>query len=200
MNTSLMDKIEEAFKKIDSLSENERSVEINEQEITLGIVSGAEEELIQAAIVERASALGKSVILKSVKVETLAYAIKSINGQRIDKIDFFKTADPNTGEQINVERTIFLRNKLENWAPFLLNYLFNQYAVLIDESSKTLNPKFEIEGLKSVEEALQAEIVGQEEVLKEATAESSEEKSSSKMVFREIPDAAGGGVIDQAGR
>lgn len=199
MSSTLMKKLDVAFQKIDELSENEREVEINGQKIVLGIISGAEEEMIQAHIEERSKEMGRSLILRDVKLETTSYAIKAINDERIDKVDFFSVKDPATEKEAKIEKHIFLRNKLRDWAPFLVNYLFNQYAALIDDSSQTLLPKFEIEGLKSIEDLLRAEIEEQKETLKEVE-ESTEETPKPETVFREIPNPEAGGTLDQAGR
>ena len=124
MPSSLMAKLDAAFQEIDKLSENEREVEINGQKIVLALLTGEEEDNAQAFIVGRVERFGKGLYLRDAKIETIAYSIKAISDQRIDKIDFFEVLD-GEGNMQKVEKHIFLRNKLRGWPPIIVNYLFN---------------------------------------------------------------------------
>jgi len=198
MTSSLMAKIDVAFQKIDELSDNERDVEINGQKIVLGILTGGEEDNVQAFIVERAEKFGKGLYLRDIKIETIAYSIKQINDERIDKVDFFTVQ--NTEDKIEkVEKHIFLREKLRIWPPLIVNYLFNQYVVLSDETSKTFNPAFEVEG---IDDLLQEEVKEGEALLKEAEelAEGKEKsKDKEETTFRKVDIEGTEGVLDQTG-
>lgn len=197
MTTELSQKIESAFQKIEELIQNERDVEINGQKMVLGIVSGAEEDKIQGFLSAKTiEEEDKLAIVRIMKIESLVYAIKSIDDTRLDKLDFFSVIDPKTSEEQLIEKPIFLRDKLMSWPSFIVNYLFNQYVLLVEESSSTFNPEFKVEGL---DELLKMEVEEQEEALK-AAEEREEDKPEKKMEFREIPDPEAGGVMDQTGR
>jgi len=200
-----MQKLETAFQKIDALSANEKEVSINDQKIILGVVDGADEERIQAYVMNFAN-LKKLVVekeakipmfLRDMKVETVVYAIKAINGERLDKVDFFSVSDPKGGPDIKIERQIFLRRKLKEWPPFIYNYLFNQYISLVNDTTKVMEPKFEFEGL---EDLVQEEIKTNQEAFENITnlAKESEVPSKKEPVFRKI-ETPEGGVLDQTG-
>jgi len=190
MSSSLFQKIETAFQKINELSKSEKEVEINGQKIVLGIPTGEEDNLIQIYVNQRAEEHGKTTILRDIKVETVAFAIKAINKERIDDVDFFTTIGPDKKE-VKVEKHIFLRDTVSSWPGFIVNYLFNQYVALTDESSESLKPEFKIEG---VNDLLKAELSEQEQILKEAEKQTEEQKSEPS--FRKIEEA-GDGILDQ---
>jgi len=210
----LMEKLETAFKEIEKISDSERPVKINGQEIILGVVDGKSEEAIQSFLSSRpdaeAAAKGEGevkvpALLRDIKVETLVYAFKALNGERLDKIDFFIVKNPSGGEDLKIERQIFLRNKLKSWPPFLVTYLFNQYVTLVNEASANMEPAFKIEGLDElVKDELQSDQDLMSKIDQEMQEDSIEESKESETTeprevsFRKLEDEPGG-VLDQTG-
>jgi len=206
MSSILLEKLEEAFEKISKLSENEKEVEINGQKVIIGLLSGDEEDKVQAYLAKKMEQFGPESFMREAKIETMAYALKALGDQRIDKVDFFSYSDSATGEDQKVEKHIYLRKKLKAWPNFISTYLFNQYALLIDDLSKNLKPELRIEG---VEEIIKREAEANSKVLEEAEARlkatreaiepSSEEPKEEAMTFRQLDSDASEGILDQSG-
>lgn len=211
--SDLLKKLESAFQKIDSLSDNEKEVSINDQKITLGIISGVVEDSIQTYLMEsidlKTIVAEKGVkipaFMRAMKIETVAYAIKAINGDRIDRVNFFSVPNPDGSKvDLKIERQLFLRKKLREWPPFIVNYLFNQYILLVNDTTKVMEPKFEIEDL---DDLVRNEVKEDSEALQNLTETSKElseskdlkDESSTKKdpIFRKVETE--GGVLDQAG-
>jgi hypothetical protein len=125
----------EALNELSKLGKKSKEVEIGSLKILLNTIDSEDEGNVFVACSE----LSGNAYFYKMKAETLKYAIKAVNGQRLDEYENINDEDKR--EEMKKETLEKLQKIIGKWDENVITFFYSKWTELTKEAEKELKEK-----------------------------------------------------------
>lgn len=138
---------QELLKSLKESVDFKKTVEIAGHKIEIGLLT-LEEEYKANSDDEDSENLDGLEYVNSIRKRLLSYSIRSIDGEIIPPIVDVEE----NGEKIKLEKSLYVRNVLDNFPALIIDKLFEVYTDIREESDENIKNKIKYDWFKTPEE------------------------------------------------
>jgi len=176
----------DSLSKIKDKLDYRKSVEVDSILIEIGLLNVYEEQKLNAEKMDESDTDG-TIYLNEIKKKVLSYAIKKIGGELIPNI----VEETKNNEVIKKVKEVYLLEQLSQFPTALIDYIFDAYIDLKDESDTKFKDVFKFDWYKTPEQREEERKVKQEELRKQEEKESNNKKENEEdkpIVFKKLKE------------